>query len=82
MTKAERQKLWEDRIAAYQASGQRVREWCAAHEDVNPRQLWYWLRKYKNKDVVSSGKSNRWLPVEVTDQTFCSCQLKNVPPGQ
>ncbi|PHJ37891.1 hypothetical protein P378_13165 [Desulforamulus profundi] len=31
MTKAQRQKEWEDRIAAYQASGLSVREWCAAH---------------------------------------------------
>ncbi|GEA17573.1 IS66 family insertion sequence element accessory protein TnpA [Moorella sp. E306M] len=69
MTKAERQALWETRIAEYKKSGQRVREWCATHEDVSPKQLWYWLRKYKNQDVVSSGKSNRWLPVEVTDQT-------------
>jgi hypothetical protein len=68
MTKAERQALWETRIAEYQASGQSVKEWCAAHEDVSPRQLWYWLRKYKNQDVVSPGKSNRWLPVEISDQ--------------
>ena len=68
MTKAERQALWETRISEYQASGQSVREWCAFHEDVSPRQLWYWLRKYKNQDGVTPGKANRWLPVEISDQ--------------
>ncbi|GEA16220.1 hypothetical protein E308F_24640 [Moorella sp. E308F] len=67
MTKAERQALWETRIAEYKKSGQSVREWCATHEDVNPKQLWYWLRKYKNQDVVSPGNSNRWLPVEIRE---------------
>lgn len=68
MTKAERQALWETRIAEYQASGQSVKEWCASHEGISPRQLWYWLRKYKNQNVVSSGKSNRWLPVEISEK--------------
>ena len=68
MTKAERQALWETRIAEYKKSGQSVKEWCSSHEDVNPKQLWYWLRKYKNQDVVSPGNSNRWLPVKITEQ--------------
>ncbi|WP_258359291.1 IS66 family insertion sequence element accessory protein TnpA [Moorella sulfitireducens] len=67
MTKAERQALWKTRIAEYQASGQSVKEWCASHEDVSPKQLWYWLRKYKNRNGVTPGKSNRWLPVEVSE---------------
>ncbi|WP_428846034.1 IS66 family insertion sequence element accessory protein TnpA [Moorella sp. E308F] len=55
-------------------SRQRVKEWCASHEDVSPKQLWYWLRKYKKQNGVSSGESNRWLPVEGKRQilpTFC-----------
>ncbi|MDN5362185.1 MAG: hypothetical protein PWP70_1232 [Moorella sp. (in: firmicutes)] len=71
MTKAERQALWETRIAKYQASGQSVKEWCASHEGISPRQLWYWLRKYKNQDAIPPGESiNRWLPVEVSEQSF------------
>jgi len=69
MTKAELQALWATRIAEYQTSGQSVREWCASHEGVSPRQLWYWLRKYKNRDGIARGKTNRWLPVEITEQT-------------
>ena len=49
MTKAELQELWASRIAEYKMSGQSVKEWCATHEGVSPRQLWYWLRKYKNQ---------------------------------
>ncbi|AKX96027.1 hypothetical protein MTHERMOG20_16870 [Moorella thermoacetica] len=49
-------------------SGQSVKEWCAAHENVS-RQLWDWLRKYKNQDGIARGKTNRWLPVEITEQT-------------
>ncbi|MGI9862694.1 helix-turn-helix domain-containing protein [Moorella naiadis] len=67
MTKGERQELWATRIAEYQASGQSVKEWCASHEDVSPRQLWYWLRQYKNQNGVLSTQSTRWLPVEIRE---------------
>ncbi|WP_420825483.1 IS66 family insertion sequence element accessory protein TnpA [Thermanaerosceptrum fracticalcis] len=51
MTKAERQKEWETRIAEYRASGQSVKEWCAAH-NVKPQQLWYWLRGIRPKKML------------------------------
>ncbi|SHJ80706.1 IS66 family insertion sequence element accessory protein TnpA, partial [Desulfofundulus thermosubterraneus] len=57
MTKAEREALWETRIAEYKMSGQSVREWCAAHEGISPRQLWYWLRKFNDRNGVTPGKS-------------------------
>ncbi|MFZ5687587.1 MAG: IS66 family insertion sequence element accessory protein TnpA [Bacillota bacterium] len=31
MTKAEYRKEWEQRVAAFRASGQSTTEWCAAH---------------------------------------------------
>ncbi|APC08160.1 IS66 family insertion sequence element accessory protein TnpA [Neomoorella thermoacetica] len=68
MTKAKLQELWEARIAEYRASGQSVKEWCASH-DVSPRQLWYWIRKYKNQHGVPTAQSTRWLPVEVSEQS-------------
>ncbi|MCR4442717.1 MAG: transposase [Peptococcaceae bacterium] len=67
MPKTELQKEWEIRIAEYRASGQTAKEWCAAH-NVTPRQLWYWLRKFKNKEDASPVKPTRWLPVEVCEQ--------------
>ena len=69
MTKAEQQKLWATRIAEYRDSGQSVKEWCATHEGISPRQLWYWLRKSKNQNGVLSTQSTRWLPVEVSEPT-------------
>ncbi|OIQ57534.1 hypothetical protein MOTE_22140 [Moorella thermoacetica] len=68
MTKAELQELWLTRIAEYKMSGQSVREWCATHEGISPRQLWYWLRKYKDQEGVLSPQSTRWLPVEISKQ--------------
>ncbi|OIQ07770.1 hypothetical protein MOOR_26090 [Moorella thermoacetica] len=69
MTKAELQELWASRIAEYKMSGQSVREWCATHKGISPRQLWYWLRKYKDQEGVLSPQSTRWLPVEVSEQS-------------
>ncbi|MCF8012227.1 MAG: helix-turn-helix domain-containing protein [Clostridiales bacterium] len=69
MTRAERQKMWKARVAEYRASGQSVREWSAAN-NVNPGQLWYWLRKYTiNEENIPSEKSPQWLPVEVNEQS-------------
>ncbi len=58
MTKAERQKEWESRIAEYRASGQSVKEWCTAN-DIKPERLWYWLRKHRIKKD-SSLKILQW----------------------
>jgi hypothetical protein len=67
MTQAEVRQVWENRIAAYQASGQSATEWCAIHQ-LLPRQLWYWLRKYKTtKASVTS--SSRWMAINV-DKRF------------
>jgi len=68
MTKAEKQNLWETRIAEYRASGLKAKEWCAAH-NVTPRQLWYWLRKFKNQNGPSHTRPTRWLPIELSEQS-------------
>jgi len=68
MAKTELQQLWEARIAEYRASGQGAKQWCAAH-NVTPRQLWYWLRKLRNRKDASPVKPTRWLPVEVCEQS-------------
>lgn len=68
MTKAEQQKLWETRIAEYRASGLKAKEWCAAH-NITTRQLWYWLRKFKNQNDPSHTRPTRWLPVELSEQS-------------
>ncbi len=68
MTKAERQKEWESRIAEYRASGQSVKEWCTAN-DIKPERLWYWLRKHRIKKDSSLKETTQWLPVEVSKQS-------------
>lgn len=66
MTRAERQKEWDNRIAQYRDSGESVKEWCAAN-NVKADRLWYWLRKYKTNKDAPLFKSNQWLPVEVRE---------------
>jgi len=61
----ERRLQWEKRIAAYKASGQSVREWCAAN-GVKPNRLWYWLRRTRTEDAEP--RATRWLSVSVTGQ--------------
>jgi transposase-like protein len=53
MSQAEVRREWEVRIAAYRSSGQSATDWCSAHQ-LQPHQLWYWIRKFKTtKDTVN-----------------------------
>jgi hypothetical protein len=72
MTKVERQNIWVSRIAEFKASGQSVPAWCTAH-DVNPNQLWYWLRK-ENK----ASAETTWLPLDLSDADFQNSLLVRV----
>ncbi|MGI9862629.1 helix-turn-helix domain-containing protein [Moorella naiadis] len=64
MTKAELQELWATRIAEYKMSGQSVREWCATHEGISPRQLWYWLQKYNPSSAPCEQPKNNFYRVQ------------------
>ncbi len=66
MTKVERQNLWAARIAEFKDSGQSVRAWCEGH-GVNPRQLWYWLKKEKQESIDSKLS---WLPLDLSDASL------------
>ena len=66
MTRAEKRKEWETRIARYRASGQSVREWCAAN-NVKHERLWYWLRKAKTKIDTPPEQPIQWLPIEISE---------------
>jgi len=65
MTKTELRKEWAARVAAYKASGQSASAWCEAN-NLNPRHLWYWLRKYKNIETPAI-KPSPWLSVAVSE---------------
>ncbi|WP_066640098.1 IS66 family insertion sequence element accessory protein TnpA [Desulfolucanica intricata] len=74
MTKAEKAELrkeWEERVAAFKASGQSTTAWCAAH-DLKPQQLRYWLRKLNPVDIPTV-ITPQWLSVEIGN---------SVPSGQ
>jgi hypothetical protein len=72
MTRAEKQKEWENKVANYRGSKQSVSKWCAANNE-SPDRLWYWLRKHKTGEYTDKNtalvQSNRWLPVEVCEHS-------------
>ncbi len=55
---------WAERIAEFQASGQRAPQWCAARE-LKLHQFRYWLKKLQRP--VPAEPSVRWLPVGLSD---------------
>jgi hypothetical protein len=68
MTRAQKHKEWDSRIANYRDSKKSVRQWCAAN-NVKPDRLWYWLRKYKTDESADKNTAlvqlNQWLPLEI-----------------
>ena len=66
MTKVERQDLWAARITEFKGSGQSVRAWCT-DQGINPRQLWYWLKKEKQE---SAEPKLSWLPLDLSDESL------------
>jgi len=68
MASVARQKLqreWEARIAEYRASGQSVREWCAAN-GIKPGRLWYHLRRERCQEKAGEGTAPMWLQATLT----------------
>jgi len=55
---------WEQRIAAFRASGQSTTAWCESHE-VKPHQFRYWLRQFpvSSYPAASSSAKVEWLSV-------------------
>ena len=74
MTKVERQNLWATRLAEFKTSGQSARAWYAG-QGVNPRQLWYWLKKEKQESAESKLS---WLPLNLSDTGFQSALVIRV----
>ncbi|MFO7802404.1 MAG: hypothetical protein R6V55_08935 [Desulfovermiculus sp.] len=66
MTKVERKNQWAARIAEFKVSGQSVRAWCADH-GVNPRQMWYWLKKERQE---SADPKLSWLPLDLSNASL------------
>jgi transposase-like protein len=67
VTKKERRAHWEEQVAAFQASGLSVTEWCAIH-DIKPHRLWYWIRNLSQAPPnAKTSSSPVWLSVEAGD---------------
>ncbi len=65
MTQAELdivRKQWEARVADFRASGLSGAQWCRDH-GLPPRQLHYWLQKFRITDASASDAT--WLAVPV-----------------
>ncbi|NTZ20724.1 helix-turn-helix domain-containing protein [Paenibacillus sp. JMULE4] len=61
----ERRQLWESRIDAFRASGQKAAEWCAENQ-INRRQLYNWMRRLDSKRPTKNSPS--WVRVKVDQQ--------------
>jgi len=73
MAKQEKQRLWEERIEAFLASGQSQRAWCQ-EQGLRANQLGYWLRKYKARMSQSAGK--RWISMESESHSHSGVSLR------
>ncbi|MEK3885694.1 helix-turn-helix domain-containing protein [Paenibacillus sp. PL2-23] len=71
-TQLDRRQLWESRIAAYRASGQKATAWCTQNQ-INRRQLYNWMRKFA--DEGSGGDTAPWVAIEVREQPVVSSSL-------
>jgi transposase-like protein len=65
-TQVERRRVWESRISAFRASGQKATEWCAANQ-INRRQLYNWMRRFNNER--SGDRSGAWVTALVDQQS-------------
>ena len=66
MKQVDTREVWKAHVTAYRASGQSASEWCVAQQ-LTTRQLWYWLRKFKQTDFPVTQPS-RWVTINVDKQ--------------
>ena len=74
MTKEERKKMWQKRVAAFKESGQSVLSWCKDN-DVKAHQLRYWLRKEKQNQENPSTEICSWLPLDLQGSNSSSLTI-------
>lgn len=69
MAKVKLEKLresWQERVAAFRASGQTGFQWCTAHQ-LKEHQLWYWVRRFPVNPPSPSSKPH-FVPVQIQEQ--------------
>jgi transposase-like protein len=64
----ERREEWQQRVAAFKASGKSGAAWCAEH-GIKLHQLYYWVQRLapSTERGINSLPQTSWVPVEVDD---------------
>ncbi len=72
-----KQKLWEERVQAFLASGLSRRAWCL-EQDIPEHQMGYWVRKLRTKPAEVESK--RWVGMQTASlgDTGISIQIGDV----
>lgn len=69
MKRKELRETWHSRIQDYCSSGESAATWCQRNE-IPPRQLWYWIRKFKNADVPKQASPKLpWASVHIDESS-------------
>lgn len=63
MTRAERRAMWQERVEAYNASGQSVAAWCREQE-ISEHQMHYWLKRLRQSESANE-VSTQWLTLGI-----------------
>lgn len=80
MTRTERRKQWENRVAAFKESDQNLSKWCKDHE-ISYHQLRYWLKKFDSETSVTTGTRSQWMTIEV-DESYGFNNSLHIKVGQ
>lgn len=75
MSNLDKQRLWDERIQAFLASGQSQRAWCD-EQGLSQHQLSYWLRKHRAKELRSAG--TRWVNLNSSASSGVSLRIGEI----
>lgn len=66
MTQVDKRIRWKSCFDHWKTSGLSVAAWCR-EQDVKVHQMYYWVQKFENNDVVPEKETpeTSWLPVQV-----------------
>jgi hypothetical protein len=71
----EKQKLWKQRIAEYEASGWSGTRWCK-EQGIAEHQFWYWKKKFQKATAAKKEAASTWVAVAHEDTTPSSFTIR------
>jgi hypothetical protein len=74
MVDLEKQKLWKQRIEAYEASGWSGSRWCK-ERGIPEHQLSYWKKKFGTKPTTTE-ETATWIPVTLDEPDTPSLKIR------